>query len=182
MKTQLGYYKNLFLRKAFEEGLQPEGRKSLEAHPPGSCTNRAVQPWMEQQQVPPHGCRMSCKQHFPPGNSPISALPGRKHCLARTNRIAATAGTGGELCCLVVTPTTHPPGEWMGKESPVLSQQKLRCTHAVSPEESYKKISTPAAEISCDVHPEMGQFPSSTHRVSPLPVPKLCVHSAVWQE
>lgn len=175
-KTQLGYYKNVFLRKAFEERLQPRGRKSPEARSPGSCTNRAVWSWMKQEQVPLHRCGMPCKQHFPPGNFPISALPDRKHYLARTNRTAATTETGGELC----SHSHHEePDEWVGKENPVLSQKRLRCTHAVSPKESCTK--PPHQQPTFLWCPPRGGAISiiSTQTVSPLPTPNLCVHSAV---
>lgn len=175
-KTQLGYYKNLFLRKAFEEGLQPQGRKSLEARPPGSCTNRAVWSWMKQEQVALHRCGMPYKQHFPPGNFPISALPDRKHCLTRTNRTAATTEARVELCSPVVSPTMR--SQMSGRERSTLCfYSRGWGAHVLYLLRSLAENLHSSSWLSFEVHPEVGQFPSCLHRHCRHLQPQTCVCS-----
>lgn len=118
---------------------------------------------MKQEQVPLHRCGMPCKQHFPPGNFPISALPDRKHYLTRTNRTAATTESGGELCSLVVTPTTR--SQMSGWERRTLCFHRRGWgAHMLHLLRSLALNLHTSSWPSFDVHPEMGQFPSSLHR------------------
>lgn len=146
------------------------GRRSLKAHPspaglPGSCTNRgcavldetrahASSPMLDALQI----TVSSWKHHY------FCTPPDRKHYLARTNKTAATTETWDELCSLVAI--EFPPcgaRRLDGKGENCFSSRGWG-THTLYVLSSLAENLPTSSSLSFDVHPKMGQFPSSLHR------------------